>query len=98
MKKFFLMAITAAFLMSPAFSFGAHLADFSRLTCEEFLAMGKNNTIPILFWLEGYSSARDGLKNMSEPHMEKTIYTVMGYCAANPKKSLQDALSSLTEH
>lgn len=71
------------------------LADFSSLTCDEFMQMGQNNTIPILFWIEGWLSAKDGINNMNEPHMEKTMQSFMRYCAANRSAALDAALKSL---
>ena len=68
--------------------------DMAKVTCKEFLE-SKENMPVLLTWIDGYMSAQSDNTVMSSEWME-TLATHMGkFCAANPGKTIMDAMEAM---
>ena len=97
MKKLILAAMAAAMLCAPASVFAANESvDMAKLTCKELLNSGDKMNMFIM-WIDGYMSGKSDDTTISDEWMEKLGKHLGQYCAANPQKTIMDAMDAMPE-
>ena len=97
MKKFGLAAILLAFccLCAPTAGNAADdEQDVAKVSCKEFLGSGEQMA-GMLFWIDGYMSAKSDNTVMSEAWMQKLGTHLGQYCAKNPGNTIMQAIEAM---
>jgi hypothetical protein len=94
------VARAAAVLASVLFwsaAADANEIDLSTWTCKQFQAAGKNETVLILAWLDGYYHAEDDAPVIDSNQLDANAKKLDSYCAAHLDSKLITAADTLFE-
>ncbi len=91
MKNTLKIALTAVCLCATAPAF-ADTVDVSAVTCENANAMDANTVTMLIFFIDGYTGGEAGDPVFDAVRLSADIEKVAAACAADPAKTVMDAM------
>ena len=96
MKKLALLILACGLLFLPGKALAAgDDIDMGKISCKEFIDSKESEMEMMLFWIDGYMSAKSNNTVMSQEWMEKLGTHLANYCNKNPNKTIMKAMKAM---
>ena len=69
--------------------------DMGTITCKEFLASDQNEMTMLIFWIDGYMSAKSDNTVINDEWMNKLGTHLGTYCAKNSGNTIMNAMDAM---
>lgn len=91
MKKFLVMAASAATLAFVSAPAHADPVDMSTITCGQLMSMKQDEISFILTWVQGYMAGTQEETSMDPDALGKSVTDTVTYCQENQEMSVMNA-------